>query len=157
MPPGFNGNTNQAFVSSVIDQPRSRRKLLRWIIFGIVIIVAIIIGLKFFLPDNSPDGVATRFVNDIVADKPSQAYSFTSSSFKADTSIKDWTPFVKSLSSSYTTKPKLFTAISSSVSVNTSPVAVFRVSSPNGTYNLMVYMGYNNNHWQVSYFNVSLL
>ncbi len=156
MPPGFNGPANKSYVSGTTNRPPLRLKLLiTRIILGVVILIVIILGISLLLPDNSPDGVATRFVNDVVANKAASAYSLTSPSFRSETSATSWTTFVSSLSSAYSGKPKLVSSIAKNVSKTKRPEAIFIETGTAGTYDLQVFLEYSNK-WQVNYFNATL-
>jgi hypothetical protein len=157
MPPGYSSAPNQSFVSATFDNPPllNRKLWLKRIILIVIVIIVIIVGLKIFLPDNSPNGIASRFVNDIVADKAAQAYSLTTPGFKAETSASDWTAIVKNLSSAYTGKPKSVSPVGSYKTTDAEQ-AVFEISGNGNEFKLTVKMEYYTGHWRVYNFIASL-
>lgn len=156
MPPVNDTQYNQPYVGSAPSySSRTRRNiLLKRVLAGLLVIILAIIALNIFLPNNSPDGVATRFVDDIAANKPTPAYNLASTSFQSEISATAWARTVASLSSAYSTKPKLTKAVTK-VTKASLPIVVFTASGQGGNYKLEVFLQYSNNRWQVYYFNAS--
>jgi hypothetical protein len=158
MPPEINSASNQPYISPTfsIDPTQKRKLWIKRIIIVLFVIIVIVVSLKIFLPNNNPDNIASRFINDIAADKASQSYALTTPSFQSETSASDWAATVKTLSSVYSSKPKLTSPI---VSYNDTELlkAGFSVSGQGEEFNLSVSMKYSDNHWRVYNFTAILV
>jgi hypothetical protein len=136
--------------------PSKLRRSVKLLVVVTVAAIMIIIALKLLLPDNSPSGIATRFVDYITSDQANNSYALTSSAFRSQTSSSQWSQIVSSLHSSYAGNPKLQSS-SNVVSTTSEPEVVFTVRGADSvsSYTLTVDLVNVGGKWQVNYFNSS--
>lgn len=130
------------------------KKVFKLTIVLLIFLALIVVGLKLLLPDNSPKGIANRFVSDIVAGQAAEAYALTSSGFKDQITSNQWSNDVSVLHATYTSKATMESS-SSNFSPNSVPVVTFVVSGSRNKYKLTVFLTYVDKRWQVQYFSSS--